>query len=78
MVNFFAVKNFSSNSLAGKVHSITKQSDKAEVHWIDEEDDAADDIDYDSIRRLNGRDELMEEEDEEEDFTEHQGKDGEI
>ena len=63
MVNFFSGKNFSSSTLAGKVHSITKQSDKNEQHWIDEEDDAADDIDYDSVKRINKRinDEVMEE-----------------
>ena len=63
-MNFFANKSFSSNSLAGKIHKLSKNSDKAEVHWIDEEDDAADDIDYNSIRRIHERDEMMEEDEE--------------
>ena len=64
MINFFSSgKNFSSSTLAGKVHSMTKQSDKNDAHWIDEEDDVADDIDYDAARPNKAMvdDEVMEE-----------------
>lgn len=58
MINLFGNKNLSS-SLASKIHSKAKESARDEDHWIDEEEDSADNIDYNDSTHPNRDDEDM-------------------
>lgn len=58
MINLFGNKNHS-NSIASKIHSMAKQSQKDDDHWIDEEVDSADNIDYNESTHPNRDDEDM-------------------
>lgn len=59
MINLFGNKNMS-NSIASKIHTKAKESLKDEDHWIDEEADSADNIDYNESTHPNQDDEDME------------------
>ena len=58
MINLFGNKNMS-NSIASKIHDKAKQSLKDDDHWIDEEEDSADDINFNDSTHPNRDDDDM-------------------